>query len=127
MSAKSELVLVRRELKGRQLVRTLGTYYTTDGRNQTGKQIGLAESFAEYYRWHYGPQATFTVRYSLPTAPAITGLDYASDRLAYIKRTGWGTVSNYNSQYSAYAGTSAPYTGLDWGRDGCSAPDASYM
>lgn len=60
---------------------------------------------------------------SLPAAPQLTAQDYASDRLAYIKRTGWGTVSNYNAQYNAYAGTSSPYTGLDWSRDGCSAPD----
>ena len=60
---------------------------------------------------------------ALPAAPELSGLDYASDRLAYIKRTGWGTVSNYNSQYGAYSGTSLPYTGLNWTRDGCSAPD----
>ena len=60
---------------------------------------------------------------SLPKAPEFSALDYASDRLAYIKRTGWGTVSNYNAQYNAYNGTSSPYTGLDWSRDGCSAPD----
>ena len=60
---------------------------------------------------------------SLPKVPEFTALDYASDRLAYIKRTGWGTVSNYNTQYNAYNGTTRPYTGLDWSRDGCSAPD----
>lgn len=60
---------------------------------------------------------------SLPDVPAMTAQDYASDRLAYIKRAGWGSVSNYNTQYSAYNGTSSPYTGLDWSRDGCSAPD----
>ncbi|MBZ9750322.1 phospholipase [Deinococcus sp. HMF7604] len=68
----------------------------------------------------YGERPTVL---SLPAVPALTGLDYASDRLAYVKRVGWGTVSNYNGQYSAYAGTSSPYTGLDWSRDGCSAPD----
>ncbi|CAM3576398.1 phospholipase A2 [Deinococcus frigens] len=60
---------------------------------------------------------------SLPATPTITGLDLASDRLAYIKRTGWGSVNNYTSQYAAYAFTGYPYPGLDWGRDGCSAPD----
>lgn len=60
---------------------------------------------------------------SRPQVPALTGLDLAGDRLAYIKRTGWGTVANYNTQYGAYAGTSLPYSGLDWTRDGCSAPD----
>lgn len=60
---------------------------------------------------------------SLPAVPALTGLDLASDRLAYIKRTGWGSVGNYNAQYAAYAFSGQPYPGLDWGRDGCSAPD----
>lgn len=60
---------------------------------------------------------------TLPAAPTISGLDLTSDRLAYVKRTGWGTVSNYNTQYAAYNGTSLPYAGLDWTRDGCSAPD----
>lgn len=60
---------------------------------------------------------------SLPRVPELSALDYASDRLAYIKRTGWGSVGNYNSQYAAYSATSLPYTGLNWTRDGCSAPD----
>ncbi|SMB93807.1 phospholipase A2 [Deinococcus hopiensis] len=60
---------------------------------------------------------------SRPVAPAITGADLAADRLAYIKRTGWGTVGNYSGQYVTYAGTESPYAGLDWSRDGCSAPD----
>ncbi|GAA0518891.1 phospholipase A2 [Deinococcus depolymerans] len=60
---------------------------------------------------------------TLPAAPTIGGLDLTSDRLAYVKRTGWGTVGNYNTQYAAYNGTSLPYPGLDWTRDGCSAPD----
>ncbi len=58
-----------------------------------------------------------------PALPAIRGLDLASDRLAYIKQVAWGTVPAYNGQYANYAGTSAPYPGLDWSRDGCSAPD----
>ncbi|MDB5046403.1 MAG: phospholipase [Deinococcus sp.] len=60
---------------------------------------------------------------SLPAVPALTGLDLASDRLAYIKRTCWGSVGNYNAQYASYAFSGLPYSGLDWGRDGCSAPD----
>ncbi|BDP41104.1 hypothetical protein DAETH_10730 [Deinococcus aetherius] len=61
--------------------------------------------------------------FSRPQAPVVRGLDLASDRLAYIKGVAWGTVSGYNSQYGAYAGTTVPYSGLDWTRDGCSAPD----
>ncbi|THF88558.1 phospholipase [Deinococcus sp. KSM4-11] len=61
---------------------------------------------------------------TLPKVPAISGLDLASDRIAYVKRTGWGTVGNYTAQYAAYATSSTlPYPGLDWTRDGCSAPD----
>ncbi|OLV19574.1 phospholipase A2 [Deinococcus marmoris] len=80
-----------------------------------GNDPGLLEALQEAY----GERPTDL---SLPDAPAITGLDLASDRLAYIKRTGWGSVGNYNNQYAAYAGTTRPYAGLDWGRDGCSVP-----
>lgn len=61
----------------------------------------------------------------LPAVPeaGLSAQDLASDRLAYIKRTGWGTVSNYDAQYSAFSATADPYPGLDWSRDGCSAPD----
>ncbi|MEF2280432.1 phospholipase A2 [Deinococcus sp. YIM 134068] len=80
--------------------------------NDPGLLAALQEAYGER-------PASFT----RPEAPAISGLDLASDRLAYVKRTGWGTVGNYNAQYAAYAGTSSPYPGLDWTRDGCSAPD----
>ena len=58
-----------------------------------------------------------------PAMPALTGLSLETDRLAYVKSVGWGTVGNYNAQYAAYASTPLPYPGLDWSRDGCSAPD----
>ncbi|NTX99964.1 phospholipase A2 [Deinococcus sp. JMULE3] len=81
-----------------------------------GNDPGLTAALQEAY----GERTTVL---SYPSVPALGAQDYASDRLNYIKRTGWGTVSNYNAQYSTYAGTSSPYTGLDWSRDGCSAPD----
>ncbi len=81
-----------------------------------GNDPGLLAALQEAYGERPG---TLT----LPAAPAITGLDLNSDRLAYVKRTGWGTVGNYNAQYAAYAFTGQPYPGLDWTRDGCSAPD----
>ncbi|GHF31890.1 hypothetical protein HNQ07_000485 [Deinococcus metalli] len=69
----------------------------------------------------YGERPTTLSR---PAVPPLGTLDLASDRVAYIKRTGWGAVSNYNAQYAAYATSgSVPYPGLDWTRDGCSAPD----
>lgn len=81
-----------------------------------GNDPGLLEALQRAY----GERPT---NLSLPDVPAITGLDLNSDRLAYVKRTGWGSVGNYNSQYAAYAFSGFPYAGLDWGRDGCSAPD----
>ena len=60
---------------------------------------------------------------SLPAVPGLRGQDLAADRLAYVKRTGWGSVGNYDAQYAAYQGTAQPYAGLNWTRDGCSAPD----
>lgn len=60
---------------------------------------------------------------ALPAAPRLTGLDLASDRLAYIKRVGWGTVPAYNAEYANQAAVNTVYPGLDWTRDGCSAPD----
>ncbi|GGI75152.1 phospholipase A2 [Deinococcus wulumuqiensis] len=59
----------------------------------------------------------------LPQAPALQGQSLADDRLSYIKTVAWGTVAQYNTQYATYSGTAAPYSGLDWSRDGCSAPD----
>ncbi|AMJ66240.1 S41 family peptidase [Hymenobacter sp. PAMC 26628] len=56
-------------IPARQLVRELGRYYTTDGLNITGKTVGLAANFPEYYRLEYGPQAAFKVRYTLPNSP----------------------------------------------------------
>lgn len=82
-----------------------------------GNDPGLTSALQEAYGERPG-----TLSY--PSVPTLNTQDYASDRLAYVKRTGWGTVSNYNAQYNAYAGTSSPYTGLDWTRDGCSAPTA---
>lgn len=81
-----------------------------------GNDPGLLEALQEAY----GERPTDL---SLPSVPELTGQSVASDRLAYIKRTGWGSVGNYNNQYAAYAGTTRPYTGLSWSRDGCSAPD----
>ncbi|GGK94109.1 phospholipase A2 [Deinococcus radiotolerans] len=81
-----------------------------------GNDPGLTAALQEAY----GERTTVL---SYPSVPQLGAQDYASDRLNYVKRTGWGTVSNYNAQYGAYAGTGLPYTGLDWTRDGCSAPD----
>ncbi|WP_425147865.1 phospholipase A2 [Deinococcus sp.] len=69
----------------------------------------------------YGERAAQAVT---PDIPALGGLSLTSDRLAYVKSVGWGSVNNYDGQYARYAGSSSlPYPGLDWSRDGCSAPD----
>jgi hypothetical protein len=75
-----------------QLVRELGKYYTTDGFNTTGKTVGLAESFPEYYRLEYGLRAAFVVEYR-PTAAApvarsqtVRAVPYAVYQRAFAAR-----------------------------------------
>lgn len=80
--------------------------------NDPGLLAALQEAYGER------PQSQFVA----PALPPLSGLDLASDRLNYIKGVGWGSVAYYNGQYAAYAGTTRPYPGLDWSRDGCSAP-----
>jgi len=58
-----------------------------------------------------------------PELPDIRGQDLASDRLAFIKRVAWGTVPNYDYEYARQHITNTVLPGLDWSRDGCSAPD----
>ncbi|WP_407568767.1 phospholipase A2 [Deinococcus altitudinis] len=67
----------------------------------------------------YGERAPEAVQADVP---ALSGLSLSSDRLAYVKSVGWGSTANYNGQYAAHAGSSLPYAGLDWSRDGCSTP-----
>jgi hypothetical protein len=74
-----------------QLVHALGKYYTTDGFNTTGKRVGLAESFPEYLRWEYGPQATFVVGYRSLAAHAtrqlrVRAVPYAGYEQAFAAR-----------------------------------------
>ncbi len=68
----------------------------------------------------YGERAPEAVQANIPT---LNGLSLEGDRLAYVKSVGWGSTANYNGQYTAYAFGGLPYPGLDWSRDGCSAPD----
>ncbi len=73
----------------------------------------------------YGERAPEAVQTSLPTLNGLSlgNLSLESDRLSYVKSVGWGNVGNYNGQYAAYALSALPSPGLDWSRDGCSAPD----
>jgi hypothetical protein len=45
------------------IVPKLYKYYTTDGINTSGKQIGLNCHFSKYYRMHYGKTDRFTVTF----------------------------------------------------------------
>jgi len=47
------------------IIQNLYKYYTTDGINKTGKQIGLNYSFSKYYRLYYGLKNIFIVKYRL--------------------------------------------------------------
>nr|GFC10162.1 hypothetical protein [Tanacetum cinerariifolium] len=69
-----------------QLVHELGKYYTTDGLNSTGKTVGLAESFPEYYRLEYGPQTAFVVVYQASATHAIRQQTVAAVPYAVYQR-----------------------------------------
>ena len=74
-----------------QLVRELGKYYTTDGFNTTGKTVGLAENFPEYYRLEYGPQRAFVVRYhgvadTVARQQTVPAVAYAAYQRAFAAR-----------------------------------------
>lgn len=45
------------------------------------------------------------------------------DRLAYIQWVTWGRVSAYDGEYGRYSSGGGPYPGINWERNGCSAPD----
>jgi hypothetical protein len=45
------------------IVKNLYKYYTTDGVNKTGKQVGLNYNFSKYYRLNYGLAEIFIVNY----------------------------------------------------------------
>ncbi|AZI41749.1 phospholipase [Deinococcus psychrotolerans] len=80
---------------------------------QYGDDAGLLAAMQEAYN-------EVPRQLSLPAAPALTGLDLASDRLAYVKGVSWGSVAYYNVQYANRF--SPAYPGLDFSRDGCSTP-----
>ncbi|MGI4883596.1 MAG: S41 family peptidase [Janthinobacterium lividum] len=78
-------------IPARRLVRELGRYYTTDGLNTTGKTVGLAASFPEYYRLEYGPQAAFAVRYTTLAGPdtlarTVPAVPYRAYQQAFAAR-----------------------------------------
>lgn len=48
------------------LLGELGKYYTTDGYNTTGKNVGISKHFSSYYRYTFGLTAVFDVVYKSP-------------------------------------------------------------
>lgn len=44
-----------------EIIQELYKYYTTDGKNITGKRIGIRTNFSKYYRLNYGLQEEFQV------------------------------------------------------------------
>jgi Prokaryotic phospholipase A2 len=60
-----------------------------------------------------------------PAAAPISSLPISSpaeQRLAYVKALAWGDMAGYEAAYADRANTPALYPGLNWSRDGCSAP-----
>lgn len=45
------------------IMRDLYKYYTTDGLNITGKQVGIKVFFPLFFRYEYAPQDSFTIEY----------------------------------------------------------------
>ena len=75
----------------REIIRQLGKYYTTDGFNKTGKEIGINANFGIYYRLTYGKSETFRVEYTLPDTKKIRqislpGTSYRNNRQAFYRR-----------------------------------------
>lgn len=61
----SEIVSIN-GLKITEIIPQLYKYYETDGKNITGKRIGIEYNFSKYYRFNYGLQKSFDVVYKIP-------------------------------------------------------------
>jgi len=58
----AEIVSIN-NLKIKELIPEFYKYYTTDGINKTGKQIGINKNFGKYFRYTYGLQNNFEVEF----------------------------------------------------------------
>jgi len=54
-----------------KIIPELYKYYTTDGKNLTGKRVGLMSNFSKYYRLNFGLTQNFTVNYFNPNSKQI--------------------------------------------------------
>lgn len=66
----SEIVEIN-DTKIEKIIPELYKYYTTDGKNLTGKRVGLMKNFPKYYRLNFGLTQNFTVRYFNPNSKQI--------------------------------------------------------
>ncbi len=78
-------------ISSKTLFKLLGKYYTTDGYNTTGKEIGLSESFATYYRLALGLSDSFRLEYQQANSEitqeiSLESVSYLSTRKAFITR-----------------------------------------
>lgn len=74
-----------------EIVRVLGKFYTTDGYNTTGKEIGISASFSRYYRFAYGKSGSFVLSYREPNSndikdTSIVSTSYKAYRKAFANR-----------------------------------------
>lgn len=61
-----------------EIIPKLHKYYTTDGFNKTGKEIGLNSNFSSYYRLAFGRQKSFLISYRSSITNAIMQIETSS-------------------------------------------------
>ena len=76
------------------LIPTFYKYYTTDGDNKTGKQIGINRNFSIYYRYQYGAKDSFKIVYKSPSSEIeqltiIEAISYASYKENFKNRNSY--------------------------------------
>lgn len=74
-----------------KILTKIGKYYTTDGYNQTGKEIGINANFSVYYRLTYGKKSEFQLTYKRPGSNVIStisiqGTSYKAYKEAFKHR-----------------------------------------
>lgn len=61
-----------------EIISDLYKYYTTDGKNLTGKKIGLRKHFSRYFRLNYGRKEQFMITYKTQNTGQIATKTIAS-------------------------------------------------
>lgn len=88
----AEIISINNE-KIDDIIKNLNKYYTTDGVNITGKQIGLEIGFGKYYRLNYGLNNQFIIEYKTRTSKEII-----KEKLSSISYREY--YKNVNKRYS---------------------------